>query len=213
MFVSNYEHSGDTVRSFLETLFHKDKLPQNLPDWINGALFNVKNARKSKGIKDIEFIADALKTDGDLRDVLLSPSTVKRPDFEGVMGKWTVGCGEIEKESKCSPWFLAVSSKLYQKTYNDVNWDDLRSTDPFKGFYHKKDGDEDPNCINLLKDWKVLLNNNKDVFRRCLRFHFCLPDVITNRALKNERIWVEDDDSIVAYITEKNVRKIFSRTP
>lgn len=204
------EHPCATVRLFLETLFQKDKLPQNLPDWINGALFNVKNTRKSKGRKDIKFIADALKTDGDLRDVLLSPSTVKRPDFEGVMGKGSVGCVEIEQGSKCSPWFLAVSSKLYQKTYHDRYCEDLRSTDPLKGFYRKKDGDENLNCINLLKDWKVVLNHNRDVFRRCLRLHFCLPDVSTNRALKNERIWVEDDGSIVAYITEENVRKIFS---
>ena len=201
------EHSGSaTVRKFLETLF--DDLPQNLPGWIDDAIFNVKTSRKSKGKEDIEFIAGALNTDGDSRGVLLSPSTIKRPDFEAFMGR--DDCDKTN-ESNCSPWFLAVSSKLYQKIYDDKFGEDLRSTDPRKGFYHKKNGEANPHCSRLLKDWENLLNDNDEVFGRCLRLHVCLPDVKpVLRKGRNERIWVEDDKSIVAYITQENVRKIFS---
>jgi len=89
-----------TVRKFLETLF--GDLPQDLPSWIDGAIFNVKNASKSTGKRNIKYIADALKIDGHSLGVLLSPSTVKRPDFEAVMGSDDFGrlqrkkCFEID---------------------------------------------------------------------------------------------------------------------
>ena len=190
------EHSGSaTVREFLEALFAV--LPNDLPKWIDNAIFNVKSGKKSKGKGDIAFMAGALKTDGDSRGVLLSPSTVKRPDFEACMGS---------DEANCSPWFFAISSKLYQKTYNDELGEDLRSSDPRKGFYHKKNGDENPQCSQLLQCWKKIVIANDEVFNRCLRLHMCLPDVKP----VSQRLWVEQDNSIVAYITQENVRNIFS---
>ena len=41
--------------------------------------------------------------------------------------------------------------------------------------------------------------------------HLCLPDVqLKDKA--SERIWVEADKSIVAYITEANVRKLMKQS-
>jgi len=86
--------------------------------------------------------------------VLLSPSTVKRPDFEAVMGSDDFGRA---KDKIFSPWFLAVSSKLCQKVYDDTCGHDLRSTDPCKGFYRKKNGEMNNNCSCLLENWTKLL--------------------------------------------------------
>jgi hypothetical protein len=52
------------------------------------------------------------------------------------------------KDSKDYSWFLAASSKLYGKPFDDSNCEDLRSTQPSK-FYHKKDGNANGNCRNL----------------------------------------------------------------
>ena len=102
---------------------------------------------------------------------------------------------------------------MYQKTYDDSFGDDLRSTDPREGFYRKKNGEENQNCIRLLEKWKSLLSDNNEIFDRCLRLHLCLPDVkpCESRGPK-ERLWVEEDGSIVAYLTQDNVRNIFSES-
>ena len=132
------------------------------------------------------------------RGVVHSPSTVKRPDFESIMGE-----GDV-------PWFLAISSKLYHKTYDDRFGYDLLSTNPISGFYLQKTGKENKKCSRLREEWKTLLESHNEVFRRCLRLHFCLPDVIAV-GRKSERIWVDDNESVVAYITSENARKIFNQ--
>jgi hypothetical protein len=109
---------------------------------------------------DVAFILMAAKTEK-YRDTLLSP---KRPDFEAVMG---LGA---------SPWFLAASSKLYSKPFDDSNGNDLRSTQPSK-FYCKKDGTENGNCRHLKRSWDEFRAEQRDLFKKCLRIHFCIPDV------------------------------------
>eukprot|EP00339_Tiarina_fusa_P030298 CAMPEP_0117081064 /NCGR_PEP_ID=MMETSP0472-20121206/57164_1 /TAXON_ID=693140 ORGANISM="Tiarina fusus, Strain LIS" /NCGR_SAMPLE_ID=MMETSP0472 /ASSEMBLY_ACC=CAM_ASM_000603 /LENGTH=43 /DNA_ID= /DNA_START= /DNA_END= /DNA_ORIENTATION= len=42
---------------------------------------------------------------------------------------------------------------MYSKTYNNISEDDLRSTSP-DCFYRKKDGEENPQCSKLGKNWK-----------------------------------------------------------
>ena len=197
----NHKDGNETfpsVRTFLENLF--DDLP-DLPEWVANATFCVKRAAKTydeDGVQnDIEFIADAIGPGTQRRNVLLSPSTVKRPDFEGVM------------ESASGTWFLAVSSNLYNSTYDDSSGSDLRSTDPRNGFYLSKEGKEIKSCHNLRRQWKELVDNNAAMFGRCLRLHFCLPDVELQTG-KTGHIWVEEGGSIVAYITKKNARNIFS---
>jgi hypothetical protein len=117
-------HNSPTVKQFISALFDDDDLPSNLPDWVNHASFNVKqgcskqNRIDASCDNDIEFIALAVKEDKH-RGRLLSPSTVKRPDCEVVMGP---------KDSKDYSWFLAASSKLYGKPFDDSNFNDLRST-------------------------------------------------------------------------------------
>eukprot|EP00978_Attheya_sp_CCMP212_P047844 scaffold438310_cov153-Attheya_sp.AAC.1 len=81
--------------------------------------------RLSRGFKDdIAFVADAMTNDEN-RNCLLSPSIIKRPDFEAVMESDPL-------------WFLSISSKLYAKTFDDRSANDLRSTNPDL-FYCKKD--------------------------------------------------------------------------
>jgi hypothetical protein len=109
-----------TVFQFISSLF--SKLPTDLPVWINTAKFNVASACNKEGCEsrcfkdDIAFVSDAI-TNGANRNCLLSPSIVKRPDFEAVM----------ESDSL---WFLSISSKLYAKTFDDLFGNDLRSTSP-----------------------------------------------------------------------------------
>ena len=195
-----------TVHGFLENLFG-EKLPV-LPQWTKTAKFDVRNAEKHQ--KDIIFIKKAIDEDRDLRGSMLSPSTVKRPDFEGVMGK---GDSSNISEDESSPWFFAISSKLYKIPFHDKFDFDLNSTSPREGFYRKKDGTPNPNCKKLREEWQVLLEDKNHIFRRCLRVHCCLPDVKFDGPDVEERrnrIWVAADESIVAYITKENVRNIFS---
>jgi hypothetical protein len=128
---------------------------------------------------------------------LLSPTTAKRPDFKAVMGQ--------EQESR---WFLAASSKLYGKSFDDSNGNDLRSTQPSK-FYCKKDGTENGNCLRLKRDWDTFCSGEKYLFKNCLRIHCCIPDVKPKNADENKRLWVESDGSIVLYITANNIHRLF----
>jgi len=74
----------------------------------------------------------------------------------------------------------------------------------------EKWGDEQQLQLFAGKLDKAFENANDDFFGRCLRLHLCLPDVKPVKGKGRERIWVADDKSIVAYITQANVRKIFS---
>ena len=151
---------------------------------------------------DVDFVERAI-SQPEFRNVLLSPSTVKRPDFESVMnGKSQPGIEQL--------WFFSISSKLYRKIYDDTSQNDLWSTDPQK-FFCKKDGNDNPQCHKLRSSWKVLLRVNKAMFKRCLRVHLCLPNVeLKDKA--TERIWVEADKSIAAYVTEANVRRLMKQS-
>lgn len=121
------------MQTFLEALFSteefKRKLKKQQKSWAKEANFNIKGAFTrdcfvGKSIRnDVDFVSKAVG-DQSLRNLLLSPSTVKRPDFEAVM-------------SGKSLWFLSASSKLYSNTYDDSDESDLRSTAP-QMFYMKK---------------------------------------------------------------------------
>ena len=151
---------------------------------------------------DVDFVERGI-SQPEFRNVLLSPSTAKRPDFESVMnGKSQPGIEQL--------WFFSISSKLYRKIYDDTSQNDLWSTDPQK-FFCKKDGNDNPQCHKLRSSWKVLLRVNKAMFKRCLRVHLCLPNVeLKDKA--TERIWVEADKSIAAYVTEANVRRLMKQS-
>ena len=120
---------------------------------------------------------------------------MKRPDFEAVM---------VEEEPS-SFWFLSVSSKLYSSTYDDITENDLRSTMPDK-LYRKKDGSENKKCCHLRESWETLLKEKEGCFNRNLRIHFCSPEV--NRLEYSPEHLFTHGDSIVAYITAKNVHKM-----
>mmetsp|Transcript_22578 Transcript_22578/g.49272 ORF Transcript_22578/g.49272 Transcript_22578/m.49272 type:complete len:823 (-) Transcript_22578:68-2536(-) len=188
---------GATVMAFLSQLF--DDLPDNMPSWMNHSKFCVaggftKGSFISHAIKnDVDFVRRAFG-DNRLRNRLLSPSTVKRPDFEAVMGQET------------DSWFLTVSSKLYSTPYDDRAGSDLRSTMPDM-FYKKKDGTKNNKCKLLRSSWEGLLAEKQGFFKRNLRIHFCLPDVILPDS-KDGRVFIEGD-SVVAYVTAANVGKIF----
>eukprot|EP00978_Attheya_sp_CCMP212_P045362 scaffold343392_cov47-Attheya_sp.AAC.2 len=192
-------NKGATVYDFIYMLF--DDLPADLPIWVKTAPFNVmKGCNKQNRIaancsNDIQFISKGAK-EKRFRDTLLSPTTVKRPDFEAVMGQGV------------SPWFLAVSSKLYGNTFDDSNGNDLRSTQPSM-FYCKKDGTDNSNCSRLKQEWKTFRAEQTDLFKQCLRIHFCIPDVKRNNEEPARLIWVDIDGSIVLYITSKNIRRLF----
>lgn len=209
------------------------KLPSNLPSWVKTTCFSVmggynKRNYKAKGVADdVEFVKKAIN-DPVYRNRMLSPSTVKRPDYEAVMEarsrvfvarnqwhwSWPKQLGfkrkrtqeADEPEESESLWFLSVSSKLCSSTYDDTSRNDFRSTDPQK-FYRKKDGSENKQCRNLRQRWEGLLGANEDIFKRCLRIHFCLPEV-KRGADDGKRILVHGD-SIVLYITSKNIRRFF----
>jgi hypothetical protein len=189
-----------TVKEFLSQLF--DELPEDMPDWIENAIFEVRGgfnkenclAKRIPG--DIEFVEEAIKNEA-YHCYLLSPSTVKRPDFEAVMGQTT------------NLWFLCASSKLYSSTYNDNSGNDFRSTMPSM-FYMKKDGTKNNKCCKLRLRWEKTLQGNPSLFKRCLRIHFCLPEVNPIDGAC-ERLWVAEDGSIVVYITSKNIRKLFRK--
>lgn len=127
------QQKNPTVQTFLEALFSteefKRKLKKQQKSWAKEANFNIKGAFTrdcfvGKSIRnDVDFVSKAVG-DQSLRNLLLSPSTVKRPDFEAVM-------------SGKSLWFLSASSKLYSNTYDDSDESDLRSTAP-QMFYMKK---------------------------------------------------------------------------
>ena len=189
---------------FLNDLFKYDGLPDNLPDWVMEAPFQLEGAYDktnytSQGlVDDIDFV---IKSIGNpmFRNKLFSPSTDKRPDFEGVMG---VDSGES------THWFLSVSSKLYSSMYDDTSGADLRSTDPRK-FYCKMDGEENESCPILRHRWmeEVIEKDDSTVCERCLRIHLCLPDVKHSSKTK-QCIWV-DDKSVVLYITARNITRVF----
>eukprot|EP00978_Attheya_sp_CCMP212_P012610 scaffold31531_cov35-Attheya_sp.AAC.3 len=189
-----------TVKDFISALFDDIDLPSNLPLWVNNARFNVKkgcnkeNRIAAKCGNDIEFILKAVNNDT-FRDTLLSPTTVKRPDFEAVMG-----LGD-------TVWFLAASSKLYTNTFDDRNGNDLRSTQPSM-FYCKKDGNKNDNCCHLKKLWDEFRFDQSDLFKQCLRMHCCIPDV-KRYGDDMKRLWVENDGSIVLYITSHNIEQLF----
>jgi len=191
-----------TVLAFLSGVC--GKLPEGLPQWIERAQFSVKGGYSKKlgvvkGIKDdVEFIEEAVKIDKrELRNRLLSPTIVKRPDFEAVM----------EQDGKAH-WFLAVSSKLYSTTLNDAYDNDFRSTKPNK-FYMKKNGHENGSCLKLRRSWEKTLRGQKDLFGRCLRIHVCLPEV-KRPGDDEKRIFVDpEDESIVLYITSQNASNVF----
>ena len=192
-------NSEATVREFLSTF---QALPVNMPTWIDKAPFSVKGGYKKESYlsnnieDDVEFIGKAIE-DVSLRNHLLSPSTVKRPDFEAVMGA-----------DSASLWFLAVSSKLYSNTYNDMDSNDFRSTKPSM-FYCRKDGSENKSCYKLRDRWEDSLKEKSGLFGRCLRIHVCLPEV--KRPDENpDRLFIDEDDkSIVLYITSQNIQKVF----
>ena len=124
-----------------------------------------------------------------------SPKHCQAARFRSYHGKWRLWTKRQNKKNRSRTarlGFWQFSSKLYQKTYDDSYGEDLRSTDPREGFYHKKDGEVNPNCSRLWEKWKQLLSDNKETFDRCLRLHLCLPDVkpVTSRGRK-ERLWVE----------------------
>ena len=93
-----------TVETFLSQLF--DVLPNNMPDWIEHSKFHVAGGFSKHSFispyrvikNDVDFVRTAF-TESALRNHLLSPSTMKRPDFEAVM---------VEEEPS-SFWFLSVS--------------------------------------------------------------------------------------------------------
>ena len=192
------------VKDFLSDAIKK--LPSDLPSWVETTCFSVMGGYNKKNYKangiadDVEFVEKAID-DPEYRNRLLSPSTVKRPDYEAVME--AVPRNQSESES---PWFLSVSSKLYSSTYDDTSQNDFRSTDP-KMFYRKKDGTENKQCQNLRQRWEEALRSNEDIFKRCLRIHFCLPEV--KRASDDGKRILVRDDSIVLYITSKNIRPFF----
>ena len=205
---SREENKNATVKDFLDQMFTTDELPPDLPDWIDTAPFVVRGgfSRNNYALKemknDVNFVTRAIKRP-EFRNLLLSPSIVKRPDFESVMnGKTQHGPEQL--------WFFSISSKLYSSIYDDNSQNDLRSSDP-KYFFRKKDGHDNPQCANLRRDWEAVLREHEAMFKRCLRVHLCLPDVQLKDKV-SERIWVEADKSIVAYITEANVRKLMKQS-
>lgn len=193
-------NDGATVSSFLFQLFD-GPLPPNMPTWIEHSKFSVAGGFEKRNLtphgiaNDVGFVAAAFKN-GNLRNRLLSPSTVKRPDFEAVM----------EGTRETDFWFLSVSSKFYSTPYDDSDGSDLRSTDPTM-FYMKKNGDANRNCRHLRASWETLYDGQQDFFKRNLRIHFCLPDVERPES-NSARVFI-DNTSIVAYITAANVSNIF----
>ena len=191
-------NKGATVKPFLSQLF--DSLPSTMPDWIEHSKFNVRGGfTKGNFItrdieNDVDFVRQAF-ANHDLRNCMLSPSTVKCPDFEAVM-----------EEQPKDFWFLSVSSKLYSETYDDTLGSNFRSTMP-DIFFMKKDGSANQQCRRLRKSWTMLLGEKKDCFSRNLRIHLCLPEVKSPRS-DQERIFTHGN-SVVAYITAENVHKIF----
>jgi hypothetical protein len=177
------------VKDFISALFDDVHVPEDLPIWVEKAPFNVmkgcdkRNRIAANCSNDIQFIAKGAQEDR-FRDTLLSPTTVKRPDFEAVMGRGA------------SPWFLAVSSK-----------NDLRSTQPSM-FYCKKDGAENSNCSRLKQEWETFRAGQTDLFKRCLRIHFCIPDLKRKNG-ERARLSVESDGSVVLYITASNIGRLF----
>ena len=195
-------HPTATVQTFLSTACGGQS-PEGLPEWIKTAVFSVKGgySRKlcvSQGIKDdVRFIEEATKIERpELRNLLLSPTIVKRPDFEAVM----------EQDGRAH-WFLAVSSKLFSTPLNDTSDYDFRSTKP--NMFYMQTGSKNSSCSKLRRSWEETLKGQKDLFGRCLRIHVCLPEV--KRPLDDERrIFVDpEDNSIVLYITSQNVRNLF----
>ena len=194
-----------TVRDFLSAACGGHKfLPGELPNWIDEAHFSVEGGTTKKGFQsqvipdDVRFVEEAVQNKKNLRNMLLSPSTVKRPDFEAVMGK----------DGKASPWFLSVSSKLYSKPLDDTSNDDFRSTKPSK-FYTHKNGTKNMKCCKLRTRWEETLKNQQGLFHRCLRIHVCLPEV-KRPGDDKKRIFLDgEDNSIVLYITSQNIRNIF----
>jgi hypothetical protein len=75
-------------------------------------------------------------------------------------------------------------------------------------FYCKQNGDDNVNCRRLKQNWDTLRAAHSDLFTRCLRIHCCIPDVKRNND-ENARLWVENDGSIVLYITAKNIGRLF----
>ena len=196
-------HPTATVLAFLFAACGGE-LPEGLPEWIKTAEFSVKGGYSKKlcvsqGIKDdVKFIEEAAKIERrELRNLLLSPTVVKRPDFEAVM----------EQDGKAH-WLLAVSSKLYSTPLNDANNNDFRSTKPNK-FYMQKNGLENGSCLKLRRSWEEALKRQKDLFGRCLRIHVCLPEV-KRPGDDEKRIFVDPEDkSIVLYITSQNISNVF----
>jgi len=176
-----------------------------MPKWVDDCKFSVASGcdtatRIANGhASDVDFMKAALK-DPSLRNVLLSPSTIKRPDFEGVMGTL-----------QTTPWMLSISSKLYSRRFDDTNNNDLRSTDLSKCYYKADGSGVNPNARHLQREWEKLLKSQKALFKRSLRVHFCLPDVSRGSNV-NDRINVEKDGSIVLYITSANADR-FLRPP
>lgn len=197
-------HPNSTVRDFLSAACEGEAaLPHDLPSWIDKACFSVvcgetKAGYLAKGVNDdVEFMETAVK-DVSYRNKLLSPSIVKRPDFEAVMGQ------DISKDA----WFLSISSKLYSSTLDDKTNNDFRSTKPHF-FYTQRNGRQNTNCKNFRRRWLKFMKGQHGLFRRCLRIHVCLPEVERPED-DPRRLFVDEDGSIVLYITSKNIQRVFS---
>mmetsp|Transcript_5071 Transcript_5071/g.12834 ORF Transcript_5071/g.12834 Transcript_5071/m.12834 type:complete len:480 (-) Transcript_5071:1834-3273(-) len=205
-------NKNGTVKDFISAAF-AGGIPTDLPSWIDSAYFCVDGSETKKGylyrgIKDdVHFIRSAFTT-REFQNKLLSPSTVKRPDFEAVMKGNEQSDNLTLPSSSISSWFLSISSKCYSKQFNDKDEEDLRSTNP-NCYYRKADGTENLKCKNLRQMWEsTLKENHGSIFSRCLRIHVCLPDVI--RPDNNPgRMFVDEDNSLVMYITAANIKNIF----
>ena len=193
---------NSTVREFLSAACEAP-LPENLPSWIDKACFSVvcgetKAGYLANGIKDdVEFIEKAVN-DASCRNKLLSPSYLKGPDYEAVMGQ------DISKDA----WFLSISSKLYSSPLDDKSNSDFRSTQP-SCFYTQANGEPNSSCKNLRRRWVAFMKGQNGLFHRCLRIHVCLPEVERPKD-DPRRLLVDEDGSIVLYITSQNIKRVFS---
>ena len=216
-----------TVKDFLTSFCDIDGL-SGLPKWIDTAPFHVDGGQTRSGyfktgiFDDVGYIRSSLQNEK-IQNILLSPSTVKRPDYESIMRDSHNTPSEDEMDylkelegeavnasedgRKRGPWFLSVSSKCYSKVFNDEKEKDLRSTRPDK-FYLKANGNENGKCASLRKAWLETLDEHKDVFSKCLRIHVCLPEVVRKNK-DPSRLFLDNDGSIVVYITSQNIRKVF----
>mmetsp|Transcript_46180 Transcript_46180/g.70637 ORF Transcript_46180/g.70637 Transcript_46180/m.70637 type:complete len:109 (+) Transcript_46180:1101-1427(+) len=93
-------------------------------------------------------------------------------------------------------WFHSVSAPQCTPKHTTTFLKMISGPRLLTAFTARRMARKTPSAPSSAKTGKTFLPSNKMLFKHCLRVHLCLPDILRKNEVK-ERIWVEEDESIV----------------